>query len=707
MKKFLLFIACVFCLSAASAGTVSISTSDWSTLFTTDGTDFVATKDGYTISLLKNTSSTALIAPSSTDLRVYVGAQLKIEAPAGQMMTDIKFTVAKSSKASSNSDLTLSTGWNFNGSVSTTANSTFNTVSDGDDTFVMTASKQLRLSAIEITYSESEVPTVARPVITFDEATSEVTITCETEGAEIRYTDNEAALAPESWTLYESPFTVSESTTIYAVAFKDGNASSKAQLAIVVPVYYTSIADILAKAANNEVIDYKGELTFVYANGQYAYVTDGKDYMLLYGNNATVAEWENGQKFDGFSGKYTVYNGLPEIAAGYTIGTAGEKGEAVMPTTMNINDLTSADLNRYVEFVNMSVEGDNLLIEDEEGSTLKLYQRFGVDIPTGTGYTVTGFYSVFKTDYQLYPVAFKAGNDDAEPVAPVFTPAGGTIKRATEVTIDGKGFEVMYSFDYDEADVEAAEWIEYTGPFTIDDTCVITAYTYNSKGDKSEYVKAEFYYDGEIVPPEGGDYTFDFTTPSELIPAVETPETVSSGTLIAGTVFESEPAAVTVCFTAAEGANESQTPKLWLTKNGTEARFFKGSTLTVAAEEGYQLTKIEFIGGGISNLELYGDAAGSYIDGIWTASTVADQSEVETSAVKSVTFIGNQSSGGKIITSIKVLYDVDTTTGIENVSAEENGVAEYYNLQGVRVANPTAGKLYIKRQGNKVTKVIM
>lgn len=46
------------------------------------------------------------------------------------------------------------------------------------------------------------------------------------------------------------------------------------------------------------------------------------------------------------------------------------------------------------------------------------------------------------------------------------------------------------------------------------------------------------------------------------------------------------------------------------------------------------------------------------------------------------------------------------TTGIEAVANDENAPVEYYNLQGVRVANPENG-LYIKRQGNKAVKVIV
>ena len=45
-------------------------------------------------------------------------------------------------------------------------------------------------------------------------------------------------------------------------------------------------------------------------------------------------------------------------------------------------------------------------------------------------------------------------------------------------------------------------------------------------------------------------------------------------------------------------------------------------------------------------------------------------------------------------------------SGIENVIVEDDETVEYYNLQGVRVENPERG-LYIKKQCNKVTKVVL
>lgn len=52
-----------------------------------------------------------------------------------------------------------------------------------------------------------------------------------------------------------------------------------------------------------------------------------------------------------------------------------------------------------------------------------------------------------------------------------------------------------------------------------------------------------------------------------------------------------------------------------------------------------------------------------------------------------------------------------TLAGIENVKADAefdvNAPVEYFNLQGIRVANPEAGQILIKRQGSKASKVVI
>ena len=48
----------------------------------------------------------------------------------------------------------------------------------------------------------------------------------------------------------------------------------------------------------------------------------------------------------------------------------------------------------------------------------------------------------------------------------------------------------------------------------------------------------------------------------------------------------------------------------------------------------------------------------------------------------------------------------DIPTGVEDTMVDENAPVEYYNLQGVKVANPENG-IFIKKQGAKATKVVL
>lgn len=64
-------------------------------------------------------------------------------------------------------------------------------------------------------------------------------------------------------------------------------------------------------------------------------------------------------------------------------------------------------------------------------------------------------------------------------------------------------------------------------------------------------------------------------------------------------------------------------------------------------------------------------------------------------------------SNGAYIESITADYEaVPISTGIAVIEAEAEGVAEYFDLRGVRVDNPSAG-IYLRRLGEKVEKVVI
>ncbi|MDE6321390.1 MAG: phosphodiester glycosidase family protein [Muribaculaceae bacterium] len=74
---------------------------------------------------------------------------------------------------------------------------------------------------------------------------------------------------------------------------------------------------------------------------------------------------------------------------------------------------------------------------------------------------------------------------------------------------------------------------------------------------------------------------------------------------------------------------------------------------------------------------------------------------------------GSMNDAGHLeIPGIYTVYDPEAVSGIEFVEADTfnpdpSAPVEYYNLQGIRIANPQAGQLYIVRQGHRAAKIVM
>ena len=54
----------------------------------------------------------------------------------------------------------------------------------------------------------------------------------------------------------------------------------------------------------------------------------------------------------------------------------------------------------------------------------------------------------------------------------------------------------------------------------------------------------------------------------------------------------------------------------------------------------------------------------------------------------------------------QICFSKTDVNGISSVANDSNAPAVYYNMQGMQIANPAAGQIYIVKQGNKVSKII-
>ena len=126
-------------------------------------------------------------------------------------------------------------------------------------------SGQRRIASITVTYVEAQ-PSVETPTISpdggdFITASQTVTITCATDGAEIHYTLDGTDPTNVSAT-YTEELSLTGTTTVKAIAIKDGMENSAVASATFTKIEVKTVADALS-AAVNEVVYVSGTITSI------------------------------------------------------------------------------------------------------------------------------------------------------------------------------------------------------------------------------------------------------------------------------------------------------------------------------------------------------------------------------------------------------------------------------------------------------------
>ncbi len=132
---------------------------------------------------------------------------------------------------------------------------------------------------------------------------------------------------------------------------------------------------------------------------------------------------------------------------------------------------------------------------------------------------------------------------------------------------------------------------------------------------------------------------------------------------------------------------------------------------TIQLPEGYEYN------GGTLAIMVFKDAPGTQFEGVSfmgdfcydkpnaPARTRFDSAWDETETIDHNSLFGWDYE--KYLPTTKLLFLPSSSSGVGSVAADEvNAPVEYYNLQGVKVAKPSNG-LFIKKQGNKVSKVLV
>lgn len=285
-----------------------------------------------------------------------------------------------------------------------------------------TSNAQVRISQIVITYSGGGAPveTIKAPKFSVASGTyyepQTVELTCETEGAKILYTIPDGSTDPAytddnnyTGVFYDgTPLTIRATTTIKAMAVKDGKTSN------IVTATYT-IAELEVKtlaeaqaAAKGDAVIVEGVVVASAAGG--AVLSDGTDYLYYYNSNNALTV---GQKVR-MSGALGEYGGAKQMTNSATITELGTEEvtypEPVVLSTSDFESIVTAKVaeRKYVKFEGtLNINGNyfNIAIDGTEtavGSIVK--PREDLTDLNGKKIVVTGYLMYVNNKY-VYVVA--------------------------------------------------------------------------------------------------------------------------------------------------------------------------------------------------------------------------------------------------------------------------------------------------------------
>ena len=375
-------------------------------------------------------------------------------------------------------------------------------------------------------------------------------------------------------------------------------------------------------------------------------------------------------------------------AASVTFTTSGEINIVTMAVTYTKADETKVATPTFSPVAGNVAKGTEVSIDCEtEGATIH-YTTDGTDPDANS--TVYTDPIVIDKAMTIKAIAVKEGMSNSDIVeaaykiivaTPTFDPAPGAVAKGTAVRIlcGTEGATLMYQ-------VNGGELLEgESGVIVVINEATTIEVIASKDGYVDSEATAKYTIIGEIeTAPQA---FFDFTKPKDL------GLTAESGTKIPDVPITLN--GITVVFSK----GTSNDPVVW-NNGGYHIRVYKGATITVSAGEGQSIESIQFKGATLFRIQYNGTAiakSGETTVNWWnpTLNQRAATNEVQFTV---------DDSGRVDINSINVNDPV--VTGVEDVTVDENAPVEYYNLQGVRVANPENG-IYIRRQGSKVSKVLV
>ena len=472
------------------------------------------TVEGVTFEAVKNNGQTApTFNANGQDFRIYAKGTLNVSTTG--TITKMVFNLS-SQGLKRLAPITASTGtiaeqalgdttvtWTGQAAaVALTVGDQANYGTDGDS-----KAGQFDFTSVIITYDfdGTIVQKVATPVISpnggeFDESI-EVTISCATEGATIKY-----CFANE-WFDYTGPLTLTETTSLGAYAVCEGMQDSET---------------VRAMFTKKEQQQEEGDLvTFDFNN----------DYKTLF---PTITGESSGDSHDG------------DITESVTA-TVGDVSVTVSPADEGVSTAnriwnSNPRLRMYSGTMKFETAGENIskivftqstnASRLSDGNTADSGELTKADKASNGTVTWTGDAKSVTISIagntQFSKAVVYLGEVKEQVPAPVFTPSGGEFTDSIDVTLicSNESATIIYAV----ADGTNMDWQQYTEPIRLKETTNLIAYAVCDGWNDSEMVRA-YFYKKEVVPePE----TISVAEALEIIDGMEDKAIAAEASLIEG-----------------------------------------------------------------------------------------------------------------------------------------------------------------------------
>lgn len=422
-------------------------------------------------------------ASKGNEFRLYKDCILSISVADGMKINNIKFTGSSLNTLSSETGTYTNSEW-----------------TGLEQTVIFKSSDKPIIKTITITFSEVSADAVIAPAITgstpFDIETY-CKITAD-EGTEIRYTLDGTDPTTSS-TLYTDSIKLTATTTVKAIAVKDGKTSEVAEKTFEkVEFAEVTVATLYGKESDQANVKLKFTNAVVtYVDKKNVYVRENNVPLLLYGVNLSL---EQGNVINGYlKGDYANYNGVYELKAnqftnGDNISVEANKVE-VQPTDATLEDILGMKhICDYVKVAGVTVEKVEILNDDNSVKSTSYYAVSGdKKVQFYKGISVADY----AGDGKIYDVialfnAIYNGNAELQPISLTEQTPSGDVVVAPTITGETPFNEVTYCKITAEEGAEIRYTLDGTEP-----TATSTLYTDSITITATTTVKAIAIKDGK------------------------------------------------------------------------------------------------------------------------------------------------------------------------------------------------------------------